>query len=55
MWKSTEIQIDSLRIRRRVRLVQYIVGKDDDGKEIEIEISDGAADAVIDAIKEAGK
>jgi hypothetical protein len=53
LYKTTEIQVDSLRIRRRVRLAQFIVGKDADGNEVEFEVSDGAAEAVLEAIREA--
>ena len=51
-FKTTEIELNNLRIRRRVRLVTYIVGKDADGKEVEFEVPDGAADAVMKAIME---
>ena len=53
VWKTSEIQTGTLTLRRRVRLVTYIVGSDADGNEHEIEVSDEAAQAVMDAVKEA--
>ena len=53
VWKTSEIQTGTLTLRRRVRLVTYIVGKDAVGNEHEIEVSDEAAQAVMDAVKEA--
>ena len=49
--KVSEIEHGPLKLRRRCRIVTYIVAKDSLGCEIEIEVSDGAAQAVIDAIR----
>ena len=50
-----EVRHGSLRIVRRCRVVTYMVGEDENGQQIQTEISESQANALLSAIAQAQK